>query len=292
MVAEGVLEVCRERVDKRLEGLLPPLGEEPSELHAAMRYACLAPGKRLRPALCMTSASAVGGSAEAVLDAACAVEMVHAFSLVHDDLPAIDDDRLRRGQPSCHAKFGEALALLAGDALFSLAFRTLAAAKHPAQMVLAAIRSLSEAAGSNGLVGGEVMDVLAEGSASRREGVEAIHRRKTAALIGSACEIGGILGGGGDGQVATLKSFGENVGLAFQIADDILDVTATSEEMGKTTGADLERRKATYPGKFGIPRSRELAKEALDAALLALRRSEIRSEDLDSIARYAVERTR
>ncbi len=284
------LKAYAEPVDTRLRQLLPTVENPPTELHAAMRYSCLAPGKRLRPLLCLASAEAVGVQKEAVLDAACAIEMVHCFSLIHDDLPAIDNDDLRRGVPTLHVKYGEALAILAGDALFALAFEALAASVQPADQVVRATLCLTRAAGSNGLVGGEVMDVLSEGKAADEDTLRFIHSRKTGALIAASCEIGGILAGADDVKVSALKQYGEKIGLAFQIADDILNETSTPEQLGKAAGSDRERQKATYPALYGIEESRLLADEAAEDAVQALRAAGIQSEMLEGLARYSVER--
>lgn len=260
------------------------------DLHAAMRYSCLAPGKRLRPILCLASAEAVGAATESVLDAACAIEMVHCFSLIHDDLPAIDNDDLRRGVPTLHVKYGEALAILAGDALFSLAFESLASSAHPADRVVQAVICLTKAAGSNGLVGGEVMDVQSEGKAADADTLEFIHTRKTGALIAASCEIGGLLAGGSSSQVQALKLYGDKIGLAFQIADDILNETSTPEQLGKAAGSDRERQKATYPSLYGVDESRRRADQAVEDAIAALREVSLNGEMLESLAKFAVER--
>ncbi len=255
-----------------------------------MRYSCLSPGKRLRPILCLASAEALGASAESVLDAACALEMVHCFSLIHDDLPAIDNDDLRRGVPTLHVKYGEALAILAGDALFSLAFQSLAASSHPADQVVEAVLCLTKASGSGGLVGGEVVDVQSEGKAADAETLEFIHSHKTGALIAASCEIGGILGGGTRAQVDALRVYGQKIGLAFQIADDILNETSTPEQLGKAAGSDRERQKATYPSLYGVPESRRRADQAVADAVSALRDAGIESQMLEMLAAFAVER--
>lgn len=253
-----------------------------------MRYSCLAPGKRLRPVLCMAAARSLGADAESVLDAACAIEMVHCFSLIHDDLPAIDNDDLRRGVPTLHVKYGEAMAILAGDALFALAFQTISSSLHGPAFVVRAVRTLTVAAGSDGLVGGEVADVLSEGKAADRETLAFIHGRKTGALIAASCEIGGILAGGSMEQCHGLKRYGEWIGLAFQIADDVLNETSTPEQLGKAAGSDRARRKATYPSLYGVDESRKLADQAVEEALMAL--GPVPDELLADLARYAVER--
>ena len=277
-------------VDSRLGQLLPSESEPPVELHRAMRYSCLAPGKRLRPILCLAAAQAVGGDTSSAIDAACAIEMVHCFSLIHDDLPAIDNDDLRRGMPTLHVHAGEAIAILAGDALFALAFQSIAKSSSPPDKVLASVRRLTEASGSAGLVGGEVADVVSEGKVVEPKMLDFIHQRKTGALIAASCEIGGILGGGDDRQIAALLEYGRNIGLAFQIADDVLNETSTSDQLGKAAGSDRERRKATYPALYGIDASRARARQMSDAAIGALEASAIHSELLTQLARYSVER--
>jgi len=284
------LKAYSEPVDARLRQLLPSVESEPSDLHAAMRYSCLAPGKRLRPVLCMAAAEAVGAARESVLDAACAIEMVHCFSLVHDDLPAIDNDDLRRGVPTLHKKFGEAMAILAGDALFALAFEILSHSPHEPVRVVAALRQLSRASGTQGLVGGEVVDVLSEGRAVDAETLRFIHSHKTGALIAASCEIGGALGGGSEEQVKALTTYGERIGLAFQIADDILNETSTPEQLGKAAGSDRERQKATYPALYGLEESRKMAIQAADEGIRVLRNNDVSDGFLGELALYSVER--
>ena len=293
MRVETRLKTYQEVVDRRLGELLPSENDEPKQLHAAMRYLCLAPGKRLRPALCMASGEAVSDATSTkapVLDAACALEMVHCFSLIDDDLPAIDNDTLRRGAPSCHVKFGEALALLAGDALFSRAYEVLSLADGPGDRVLRAMQSLAKATGSSGLVGGEVLDVLSEGENVSQSQLEEIHSRKTGALISASCEIGALLGNGSEEQVAALKSFGAKIGLAFQIADDLLNELSTEEQLGKSAGSDRERHKATYPKLYGVEGAKAEAEHLLDTATAELTAAKINSENLTQLARYAIER--
>ncbi|HVT12794.1 MAG TPA: farnesyl diphosphate synthase [Fimbriimonadaceae bacterium] len=283
------LKAYADAVNGRLDRLLPPAAATPVELHEAMRYSCLAPGKRLRPALCMACAEAVGAEPESVIDAACSLEMVHCFSLIHDDLPAIDDDALRRGIPTCHKRFGEAIAILAGDALFSLAFETLSHCDFEPRPVLGAVQVLTRAAGSDGLVGGEVVDVLSEGVPVEAERLRYIHSRKTGALMSASCEIGAILGGGGEAQIEALRGFGEKVGLAFQIADDILNETADAATLGKAVGSDRQRKKATYTALYGLAEARRMAEETAaqaKAALSGVRRQEF----LEELADFTVRR--
>lgn len=289
---ETRLKAYGERVDLRLAQLLPSEKTRPLELHEAMRYSCLAPGKRLRPALCLASAEAVSGAPfeESLLEAACALEMVHCFSLIHDDLPAIDDDSLRRGLPTCHVKYGEALALLAGDALFALAFEALSLTRGPTDRVLRSLQSLAKATGSDGLVGGEVMDVLSEGKPPDKETLEFIHSRKTGSLISASCEIGALLGGGSEKQVQQLKGFGAKVGLAFQIVDDLLNETSTAAQLGKATGSDREKSKATYPALYGLDGAKRAAGELLASAIGELGADLKRREALVELAEFSVER--
>lgn len=237
-----------------------------------MRYACLAPGKRLRPALCLAACEACDGDVEPALNVACAIEMVHCFSLIHDDLPALDNDDLRRGRPTCHVEFGEATAILAGDALFALAFETLAAPKlgivPPVERRMECLRVLAQASGMDGLVAGEAADLLAEGTALNEEELHFIHTHKTGSLISAACEMGATVATPDHAMRRKLARYGASVGLAFQIADDLLNETSTPEQLGKAAGSDRERRKATYPALVGLEasktRARALVQEAQD----------------------------
>jgi len=269
--------------------LLPTATTVPGTLHEAMRYSCLAPGKRIRPALAMASAESVGADPQDVVDAGCAIEFVHCFSLIHDDLPAIDNDDLRRGVPTCHKAFGEAVAILAGDALFTLAFDTLANGPWSAEQRVAAIAALTKASGSEGLVGGETLDILSEGKPIDAETVRLIHERKTGSLIAASCQIGAILAGADSATSSRLYEYGACIGLAFQIADDLLNETSTPEQLGKAAGSDRERGKATYPSVFGVEASRQFAIDAVTrgiACLDGLKQTDFLSE----LARYSVER--
>lgn len=278
--------------DARLALLLRPEHEPPVELHQAMRYACLAPGKRLRPVLAMAAAEAVGADPKVVLDAGCAVEMVHCFSLIHDDLPCIDNDDLRRGLPTTHVKFGEAIAVLAGDALFALAFQVLSHHNGEPNRVLQAVKTLSVATGSQGLVGGETADILAESKPADQEMVDFIHHRKTAVLIEASLTIGGLLSGATDEQLGALSGYGKNLGLAFQIADDLLNEVGTEEDLGKAVGTDRERNKATYPGVLGVEASRTEATRLIDLAQKNLGGLFPNPDFLRSLASYVIERRR
>lgn len=254
-----------------------------------MRYACLAPGKRLRPALALASAEAIGRDPALALDAGCAIEMTHAFSLIHDDLPAIDNDELRRGLPTCWMKFGEAVALLAGDALFALSFEILANLPISADRALAAVRALTRASGSQGLVAGETIDILSEGKPVSAETLESIHALKTGALIAASCEIGVLVSGGDASEAAALRAYGEQIGLAFQIADDVLNETATAEQLGKAAGSDRARQKATYPSFYGLEESRRRALAAAERGIAHLAALPNR-QNLEELARFSVER--
>ena len=263
----------------------------PTRLREAMRYSLLAPGKRLRPMLVLLAAEACGGAIEAAMPAACAVEMVHAYSLIHDDLPAMDDDDLRRGRPTNHRVFGEAVAVLAGDALLTEAFAVLSAdCGLAAERRLAAIRELAVAAGAEGMVGGQTADILAEGAEADPRRVESIHRRKTGALLRACVRIGAILAGADARALASLSAYGEAIGLAFQIADDLLDELGNTQVTGKSAQRDRERGKSTYPAALGVERARQLLRELLEQGLAALGEFGASAEPLREIARRVVER--
>jgi geranylgeranyl diphosphate synthase type II len=268
----------------------PPL---PRVLPDAMRYAALAPGKRLRPILCIATAEALGGTAEQVLPTACALELIHAFSLVHDDLPAMDNDRLRRGQPTVWVKYGEAMAILVGDALFAKAFELLAAQARlsPPERVAEAIHLIATASGMHGMCGGQVEDILCEGQAVSAEQLRFIHAHKTGALIRASVLAGALLMGADDAQQGALDAYSRALGLAFQIADDILDDTAPTEQIGKPSGSDRAHKKATYPALFGLDKARAYAQQAMADALAALQPFDQRADPLRWLAIYAIERT-
>jgi geranylgeranyl diphosphate synthase type II len=282
----------RERVERLLASRLEALrASTPPRLWEAMHYSLLAGGKRLRPILCLAFAEAVsrfGGASVVAEDAACAVEYVHTYSLIHDDLPAMDDDDLRRGRPTSHKMFGEAMAILAGDALLTEAFALVAGGSEPDRARLAS--ELAQAAGARGMVAGQVLDVAED----RRPDVEYLarmHRLKTGALIRAACRLGAIAGGASVDALAAADAYGDAVGLAFQIADDLLDVTSTAERMGKRAGADAAAGRATYPSVVGAKRARALANAEVERAVAAIAPLEPLPGPLWSLARYAVERT-
>lgn len=255
-----------------------------------MRYSALAPGKRLRPALCMASSEAVGGASLDSLDAGCAAELVHCFSLIHDDLPAIDDDELRRGRPTCHVVFGEAMAILAGDALFALAFQVASEIDAQPERVQSVVSALARATGSAGLVGGEVLDILAEGTEPDRGQLQVIHERKTGALIAVCCTMGGVLSGASAQDLARLALYGGHIGLAFQIADDVLNVTGTEEAIGKAVGSDRAMGKQTYPALMGVERAEAEARDHADRALEAIEALDGDTAGLVELARFSVDR--
>lgn len=290
MAVQSLLLEHASSIDTRLSSLLPPADRSPEKLHEAMRYACLAPGKRLRPALCMESARACGAEVSEVLDAGCAIEMVHCFSLIHDDLPALDNDELRRGRPTVHIQFGEAVAILAGDALFALAFDTLARLKADPVRILSSVRILTVATGSDGLVGGETLDILCEGMPADADTLAMIHSLKTGALISASCEIGAELAGADHQTVKNLREYGRLVGLAFQIADDVLNETATPEQLGKAAGSDRERKKMTYPALYGIEGARNSAKRAIEESLNCLEGLPADTKFLQELAQFSIHR--
>lgn len=289
-------EAVRGRVSGALEKRLADLGDTPPRLAEAMRYAVLGDGKRVRPLLAVAAFEAVGGVGDAVLPVAGAVELIHAYSLVHDDLPAMDDDDTRRGRPTCHRAFDEATAILVGDGLQALAFGWLADAPLPDPARVRLVAELAAAAGPAGMVGGQQADMEAEGTDGDLERLRAIHARKTGALLTACVRTGAIAGGAGeaagDSALVALTAFGERIGLAFQVADDVLDVTADSAHLGKTAGKDAARHKLTYPALLGLDAARALAPRLKDEALAHLAGFGPPAAPLRALAAYIVERTR
>jgi geranylgeranyl diphosphate synthase type II len=291
--------------DQALERLLPGADTPPHSIHRAMRHSTFAGGKRLRPILCLEAARMVGGGNAldpAAAELGAALEMIHTYSLIHDDLPALDNDDLRRGQPTCHVVFGEATAILAGDALQTLAFQTIANLAVSAPAVVAILQAVSAAIATGvgedlpgglppGMIGGQVMDLEGEGSRPTAELVERIHRAKTGALITVSVVAGGHLAGGSPDTIARLRTFGENAGLAFQIVDDVLDMTQDSAQLGKTAGKDTASDKATWPAVFGIDESIHAAKELIADAFAALEPFGEAAAPLKSLALYLTTRT-
>ncbi len=293
---KNYIQERKEVIDKALERYLPkPAGPE-GKVIEAMRYSVSAGGKRVRPILLMAACDAVGGDSKELLPAACALECVHTYSLIHDDLPAMDDDDLRRGKPTCHKVFGEAIAILAGDGLLTYAFELMAhddlLKNCGSDLVTKAIYIFSKAAGVSGMVGGQTADVLFEGKPVDAETLAYIHSHKTGALIRASVEMGAILGRGDQNQIERLSSFGTALGLAFQVIDDLLDVVGDEEKLGKPVGSDIKNQKATYPALFGIEETRKRANELKEQALSALSAFGEEAEPLRAIARYVVERDR
>ena len=278
-------------VDQALDRFLPSEAAPPESLHKAMRYSVFAGGKRLRPVLVAAGAEAVGGTLETVMPAACAVEMIHTYSLIHDDLPAMDNDDFRRGVPTNHKVFGEAIAILAGDALLTLAFRLLGdSAGADARRLRDLFVEVADAAGSAGMVGGQVADIECEGKRADAVTVDYIHSHKTAALIRASIRSGALLTGATPPQLEALRVAGNALGLAFQIMDDILDITATSEELGKTAGKDQAQQKATYPAVHGLEPSRRRAQALVADAHAALEPFGPRALPLRALGTFIIER--
>jgi geranylgeranyl diphosphate synthase, type II len=286
------LEAGRKLTDAALERLLPGPDERPSSIHRAMRHSVFAGGKRIRPILCMEAARAVCGNLpDGIDELGAAIEMLHTYSLVHDDLPALDNDDLRRGRPTCHKMFGEAIAILAGDALQTQAYQVLAQLKCSAEARVGIIAEIARQTGTiNGMIGGQVVDLEAEHKRPDAETLEYIHKSKTAALITASVVSGGMYAGAPGEHVEALRAYGEAIGLAFQIVDDILDVTQTSEQLGKTAGKDVASEKATYPALFGIEKSRQKAASLLEASSKALERFQLRGDALRALAKFLIER--
>jgi geranylgeranyl pyrophosphate synthase len=293
---ESFLDDARQRVQQRLAEVLPDAGAIP-RLPEAMRHAVLAGGKRIRPLLVLASAHACGAPAQdagprgaRLLDAACAVELIHTFSLVHDDLPALDDDTLRRGRPTLHVQFDEATAILAGDALLNLAFELLARGDDAPVERVAAMRIFATAVGLSGMIGGQVLDLDAENGQIGADALHRIHRLKTGALITACCEAGGVLAGAEPAALEALRRYGGQVGLAFQIVDDILDVEGSAEDLGKSPGKDARSGKTTFPSLWGVEGSRARAAASVEEALAAIRHFGAAASPLEAIARTVLAR--
>lgn len=293
-VLEQYLKERAALVERELRHLIAMPEGPASRLFEAMRYSLLAGGKRLRPILALAACEAVGGLLEAALGFGCAVEMIHTYSLIHDDLPCMDDDDLRRGRPTNHKVFGEAIATLAGDGLLTDAFKVLArcslSANVLASAVMDTVAQLAEAAGSAGMVGGQVIDLLGEGRDLTLNELEVLHGKKTGALFVASVCGGARLGGATAAQISSLHKYACALGLAFQVADDLLDVEASTAQIGKRTQKDKARGKATYPALIGVERSRAMAHDLVRDALCALVGFDLRAEPLRALAGYAVER--
>ena len=279
-------------VEAALDRWVPPTEENPATIHSAMRYSLFAGGKRIRPLLAIAAAQAVSDAPVGIESCACALEMIHTYSLIHDDLPALDNDDLRRGRPTCHKVYGDAMAILAGDALLTLAFEVLAKLEYvDASKRIELVRELAAASGTvGGMIGGQVNDIEGEGKHPTAHLLESIHRAKTGALLRASVRMGGIYAGAAADKLDALTSFGEHIGLAFQIVDDILDVEQSSQALGKTAGKDAAQKKITFPAVYGIERSREMAEEERFAAHLALQPFDDRAQRLRELADLVVRR--
>jgi geranylgeranyl diphosphate synthase type II len=291
---EAYLEERRGLVNRTLQAYLPQVRGPAFRVTQAMHYSLFVGGKRLRPILCLAAAEAVGGDPGEVLPVACALEMIHTYSLIHDDLPAMDDDDLRRGQPTCHKQFDEATAILAGDGLLTEAFRTLAGAadkyEDRERVLLEVINLVASAAGYQGMVGGQMLDLLAEGRRVTLKELETIHRAKTGALLTAAVRAGALMGGGNRAETTALTAYGEKFGLAFQITDDLLDVEGETAEMGKAVGMDEKRQKATYPAVLGLEATRAWAQRLVAEAVAALEPFAAKAQPLRELAQYLLAR--
>jgi geranylgeranyl diphosphate synthase, type II len=286
------LKQGQQLIDQALEKLLPPPTQGPESIHQAMRHSVFAGGKRLRPVLCMEAARMIAGRLpEGIEDLGSALEMLHTYSLIHDDLPALDNDDLRRGKPTCHVVFGEAIAILAGDALQTQSYEVLARLKCPPEARVRIIEEIAHGTGTvDGMIGGQVKDLEAERRRPDAATLEYIHRSKTGALITASLVSGGIYAGGSHAEIQRLRDFGRSVGLAFQIVDDVLDVTQSSQQLGKTAGKDTASEKATYPALFGIDESLRQADALVASGCSALDSFGARSATLKELARFLVQR--
>ena len=283
---------CRALIDAELDRLIPKETEEPTRVHSAIRWSMFAGGKRFRPALLLATGQTLGAPVEDLVRTACALEMIHTYSLIHDDLPSMDDDDLRRGRPTCHVKFGEATAILAGDALQTLAFQTLVEDERlAAELRVKLIGEIARAAGTpEGMVAGQALDLGAESRNVNGDELERIHHQKTGALVRAAARCGAMIAGANDDELAAVTDYAINLGLQFQITDDLLDVTATAEDLGKTPGKDARSRKATFPALYGIEVTRKTLAAVHRTTCDALERIETSTQLLRSIADFIVQR--
>lgn len=290
---DSLLAASRALVEVELNSLLPPSGAAPEKVHQAIRWSVFAGGKRFRPALLLAAGQAFGAEIKQLIRTACAFEMIHTYSLIHDDLPAMDDDELRRGRPTCHVRFDEATAILAGDALQTLAFQTIANDDRlDASTRIALISELSRAAATpDGMVAGQALDMEAEARQVNGAQLEEIHRLKTGALIVGAARCGAIIGATDEHELSAITSYGSHLGLLFQITDDLLDITASAADLGKTPGKDVQSRKATYPALYGNEEAREKAVKAHRAACAALEQIDRPTDVLHRIVDFILHRT-
>ena len=293
--ASQYLSDRKKLIDEGIKGLLPQEKSYPESIHQAMHYSLLAGGKRLRPVLVIAGAEAVGGDRHSVLPFAVAAEMIHTYTLIHDDLPALDNDDLRRGKPTNHKVFGEAIAILAGDALLTQAFivmtRAMGMETIPSDCILKATHEMAGALGSTGMIGGQVVDLESEGKPITKENLEYIHIYKTGFLIRACIRCGGILSRATKRQLDSLSKFGAHIGLAFQIVDDILDIIGDQDKLGKDVGSDLTKDKATYPALYGLEESKRKAEKLVEQSIDCLEEFDDRADPLREIARFFVQRT-
>jgi geranylgeranyl diphosphate synthase, type II len=281
----------QKKIDRALDRYLPKQNVKPATIHKAMRYSLFAGGKRLRPILCLAAAEACGGRVENALPLACAMECIHTYSLVHDDLPSMDNDDFRRGRPTCHKIFGDGIAVLAGDALLTIAFEIVSRAKFSRRYDMSTLlREVAVAAGSRKLIAGQVADLEAEGKRATREDLRYIHENKTAAILTASVCLGAMSANATSKELAAMTKFGRALGLAFQVIDDILDVTQTSEKLGKSAGKDITAKKATYPAVIGLDKSRAEAKRLTRKAHDDLSIFGAKAEPLHALANYLLER--
>jgi geranylgeranyl diphosphate synthase type II len=294
MDIKAYLKKKREIVDRSLEALVPPASTFPPTVFDAMRYSLFAGGKRVRPILAIAAAEALGAKTAGLLPIAGSLELIHTYSLIHDDLPAMDNDDLRRGRPTCHKVYGDAIAILAGDGLLNLAFEVLSDPRRlkavPANRMLSITAEVARASGVFGMVGGQVVDMESEGKDVDFPTLEYIHTHKTGAMLRASVRIGALYGRANEQRLRALTRYGEYVGLAFQIADDILDLTGTQEEIGKDVGSDLKKGKKTFPSFYGLAESRKRAQEVSDRAIAALKNFDAKADPLRELARYIITR--
>ncbi|MFZ5647801.1 MAG: polyprenyl synthetase family protein [Bacillota bacterium] len=288
------LEKRSQIINRALDQLMPPREEYPGIIHEAARYSLFAGGKRLRPVLALAAAEILDGNLQDILPAACSLELIHTYSLIHDDLPAMDNDDLRRGMPTCHKKYGEAIAILAGDALLTMAFglitRSPLRGKITPERLLRVVSELSAAAGTTGLIGGQVVDILSTSEKVDRETLHYIHRCKTGAMYRASVRTGAILSGAADGDLKNLTSYAEHLGVAFQIADDILDIVGDEKNIGKPVKSDIKNNKATYPALYGLENSKRMAVEEMEKAMDAIGPYGDRADFLRELVRFVVSR--
>jgi geranylgeranyl pyrophosphate synthase len=290
--AREFLASCRALVDSQLDELIPKESEPPQRVHSAIRWSVFAGGKRFRPGLLLAAGQTFGARPDDLIRTACALEMIHTYSLIHDDLPSMDDDELRRGRPTCHVKFDEATAILAGDALQTLAFQTIAEDQRLSpELRIQLISEIARAAGTpDGMVAGQAHDLDAESREVTGQELERIHQHKTGALIRASARCGGMIAGVNESELAALTQYATNLGLLFQITDDVLDVTATAEDLGKTPGKDARSSKATYPALYGIEATRAQIETVYSAACAAIEPIKDRAQLLLSVAQFIVRR--